>query len=93
MLNWGGRVEASKLPTMTMRAGIGLGAIATLLIVLNPLIIGNFGTTTFDEGAPVATVVTAIYLLLTGACVVFSAALVAASLIMRHAESLKSNSR
>jgi hypothetical protein len=52
----------------------------------------NFGTTTFAEGAPVATVVTAIYLLLTAASVLFSAVLVAASLIMRHAESLKSHS-
>jgi hypothetical protein len=61
-------------------------------MVLTPLMMANFGTTTFAEGAPVATVVTAIYLLLTAASVLFSAVLVAASLIMRHAESLKSHS-
>ena len=84
-------MEASKLSTMTLRAGIGLGVIAVLLVVLAPLIIDNFGTT-FVEDAPVAMVVTAIYLLITASCVLFSAVLVAASLIMRHAESLKSRS-
>jgi hypothetical protein len=93
MMNLGGRVEASKLSTMTMRAGVGLGAAAVLLILLTRLIIGNFGTTTFVEDAPVAMVVTALYLLATAACVIFSAVLVAASLIMRHAELLKSDSR
>ncbi|MCG2622998.1 hypothetical protein LVY72_13935 [Arthrobacter sp. I2-34] len=78
---------------MTMRAGAGLGAAAVLLVLLNPLIIGTFGTTTFVEHAPVAMVVTAVYLLATAACVIFSAVLVAASLIMRHAELLKSESR
>lgn len=84
-------MEASKLSTMTMRTGIGLGVIAALLIVLTPLMLANFGTTTFVEGAPLAMVVTAIYLLVTAACVLFAAVLVAASLIMRHAESLKSH--
>lgn len=78
---------------MTMRTGVGLGVIAALLVVLSPLIIGNFGTTTFAEGSPLAMVVTAIYLLVTAACVVFSAVLVAASLIMRHAESLSHTDR
>jgi hypothetical protein len=90
---FGGRVEASKLSTMTMRAGVGLGVAAVLLVILNRLVIGNFGTDTFVEDAPVAMVVTAIYLLAIAACVIFSAVLVAASLIMRHAEALKSHSR
>ena len=86
-------MEASRLSTMTMRAGVGLGVIAVLLILLNRVIIGNFGTTRFVEDAPMAMVVTAIYLLATAACVIFSAVLVAASLIMRHAELLKSRAR
>jgi len=86
-------MEASRLSTMTMRAGVGLGVIAVLLILLNRLIIGNFGTARFVEDAPMAMVVTAIYLLATAASVIFSAVLVAASLIMRHAELLKSRAR
>jgi hypothetical protein len=85
-------VEASKLSTTTMRTGIGLAVIAAVLAVMSPLIIGNFGTTTFVGDAPVAILVTTIYLLAPVVCVLFSAVLVAASLIMRHAEALKIDS-
>lgn len=71
-----------------MQAGVILGATAVLLIAFGPQIMGNFGTPTVIEGAPVAMAVSTTYLLVTATFVPFSAALVAASLIMRHAESL-----
>lgn len=80
------------MSTMTMRTGVGLAVIAALLIVMTPIIVGNFGTTTFVGDAPVAILVTTIYLLAPVVCVLFSAVLVAASLIMRHAEALKTDS-
>jgi hypothetical protein len=89
---WGSKVEASKLPTKTMRTGVGLAVIAALLVMMSPLIIGNFGTSTFAVDAPVAILVTVICLLAPVVCVLFSAVLVAASLIMRHAEALKTGS-
>jgi hypothetical protein len=89
---WGTKVEASKLPKNTMRAAVGLAVIAALLVMMSPLIIGNFGTATFSVDAPVAILVTMICLLAPVVCVLFSAVLVAASLIMRHAEALKTGS-
>jgi hypothetical protein len=80
------------LPTKTMRTGIGLAVIAALLVMMSPLIIGNLGTSTFAVDAPVAILVTVIWLLAPVVCVLFSAVLVAASLIMRHAEALKTGS-
>ena len=85
-------MEASKLATRAMRIGVGLAVIAALLVVVSPLIIGNFGTATFAVDAPVAILVTVICLLAPVVCVLFSAVLVAASLIMRHAEALKTGS-
>ena len=75
-----------------MRAGVGLAVIAVLLVVMSPVVIGNFGTSTFVGNAPVAIFVTTIYLFAPVVCVLFSAVLVAASLVMRHAEALKSES-
>lgn len=88
----GSKVQASKLPKNTMRTGIGLAVIAALLVMMSPLIIGNFGTATFEVEAPVAILVTMICLLAPVVCVLFSGVLVAASLIMRHAETLKTGS-
>jgi hypothetical protein len=84
----GDRVEASRLSKSTMRVGMVLGVIAVLLLAFSPQIMGNFGTTRVIEGAPVAMAVSTTYLLVTATFLPFSAALVAASLIMRHAESL-----
>ena len=81
-------MESSTMPKITMRVGIALGAIAVLLIAMGPQILGNFGTTTVVHGAPVAMTLTTTYLLLTLTSLPFSAALIAASLVMRHAESL-----
>lgn len=84
----GDRVEASNLSETTMWTGLILGATAVLLIAFSPQIMGSFGTTRVIEDAPVAMAVSTIYLLVTVTFLPFSAALVAASLIMRHAESL-----
>ena len=81
-------MEASRLSKTTMRTGRTLGATAVLLIAFGPQIMGNFGTPAVIEVAPVAMAVSTTYLLVTDTFLPFSAALVAASLIMRHAESL-----
>ncbi|WP_299169845.1 hypothetical protein [uncultured Arthrobacter sp.] len=70
-----------------MRTGIILGVIAVLLVVF-PVLNRNFGTHVIVEGAPIAMVFTTLYAFTAAACLLFSAALVSASLIMRHAESL-----
>ena len=71
-----------------MRVGIALGVIAVLLVVFSRQIIGNFGTTTLVDGTLLAVMVTIIHQFLITAFVAFSAALVAASLVMRHTESI-----
>ncbi|MDQ0755932.1 hypothetical protein QFZ61_001919 [Arthrobacter sp. B3I4] len=75
-----------------MRTGAGLAVVAVLLVLMSPLIISNFGTATFVGAAPVAILVTTFYLLAPAVCIIFSAVLIAASLIMRHAEALKTDS-
>ena len=75
-----------------MRTGVGLAVIASLLVVMSPLIIANFGTAAFVGAAPIAILVTTFYLLAPAVCVIFSAVLVAASLVMRHAEALRTES-
>jgi Na+-driven multidrug efflux pump len=80
---------ASRILKTTMRVGVMLGVIAVLLIALSPLILGNFGTTTVVADAPVAMAVSTVYLLVTATFLPFSAALISASLVMRHAESLR----
>lgn len=75
-----------------MRTGSGLAVIAVLLVAVGPFIIANFGTVTLQGAAPVAILVTTFYMLTPAVCIIFSAALIAASLIMRHAESLREES-
>ncbi|WP_157940140.1 hypothetical protein [Arthrobacter ruber] len=72
-----------------MRAGMILGIFAVLLPVL-PILNRNFGTEFVVEGAPIAMIFTTLYVFLAAACLLFSAVLIGASLIMRHAESLVS---
>jgi hypothetical protein len=81
-------MQVSKMSKTTMWVGVVLGTIAVLLIAFSPLVLGNFGTTTVMEGAPVAMAVSTVYLLVTATFLPFSAALISASLVMRHAESL-----
>lgn len=83
-------MRASEISRMTMRVGIVLGSIGILLIALGPLIIGNFGTTVFMQDAPAAMTVMTVYLIATASYLPFSAALVGASLIMRHSDAPRS---
>ena len=73
---------------VVLRWGIILGVAGVLMLVLSPVIIGNFGTFYPTAGAPVAMAVTTLYSVATIALLPFSASLVAASLVMRHAEAL-----
>ncbi|TJY69015.1 hypothetical protein E4J89_12495 [Arthrobacter sp. CAU 1506] len=75
----------------TMRAGILLGVIAVLMIAFGPLILGNFGTTTVIEDAPVAMAVSTTYQLVTATFLPFSAAFISAALVMRHSDTLASS--
>lgn len=79
----------------TMRFGVTLGVAAVVLFALSPFINGNFGVGDgitpmgeLWESAPVAVVVSMSYLILVVLCLLFSATLVAASLVMSHAEAL-----
>ena len=82
-------MTAPNLPKMCMRAGMILGLFAVLLPVF-PILNRNFGTEFVVEGAPIAMIFTTLYVFLAAACLLFSAVLIGASLIMRHAESLVS---
>lgn len=71
----------------TLRWGIVLGVVAVLLPLLSRPIIVNFGTETFASGSTSAALL--LTLLLTALPTIlgmFSAALVGAALVMRHAE-------
>lgn len=81
-------MEAARMSKTTMRVGIALGVIAVLMIAFGPLILGNFGTTLVVGSSPLSLAVSVIYFLVIVSSLLFSAALVAASLVMRHAESL-----
>ncbi|TDK26645.1 hypothetical protein E2F48_05515 [Arthrobacter crusticola] len=77
-----------KMHKTVLRWGILLGVAGVLMLVFSPVIIGNFGTFYPAAGAPVAMAVTTLYSAASIAFLPFSASLVAASLVMRHAESL-----
>lgn len=87
------------LSNSTLRFGIILGIAAAALIVLGPFINGNFGvgglpaSTRELGGASVGVAVTSLYSILTGLCLPFSAALVGASLVMRHNDRLAADER
>ncbi len=73
---------------VALRWGIILGVAGVLMLIFSPAIITNFGTSYPAAGAPVAMIVTTLSTVATIAFLPFSASLVAASLVMRHAESL-----
>ncbi len=80
-------MNATLLPKTCLRTGLILGLIAVLLVIF-PVLNRNFGTEVVVEGAPIAMIFTSVYVFIAAACLLFSAALVSAFLIMRHAESL-----
>ena len=86
-------MSVRSLSSTTMRFGVILGITAVALVILGPFIIGNFGvgdswaaTPQPWVTAPVGAAVSTVYSLLVQLCVPFSAALVGASLVMRHNE-------
>ncbi|WP_199276422.1 hypothetical protein [Arthrobacter sp. CAN_A2] len=73
-----------------MRWGIILGVVAVALLVLSPVIVANVGTTTLEGASPVSTAATVLVSIIPSVLLPFSAALVGAALVMRHAEALAS---
>lgn len=73
----------------TLHAGIIVGVIGLLLMLLTNLFLQNFGTTTFDGGTSFSIALTQIYLQAPLVCFLFSAALVSAALVMRHIDATK----
>ena len=83
------------LASSAMRFGTRFGLAAITLLVLGPFINRNFGIGDSSnivllpqmwESAPVAVLVSLIYLTFLVSCVLLSIALVTASLVIRHAE-------
>jgi SNF family Na+-dependent transporter len=88
-------MSTAMLARTTMRFGTRLGITALVLIVLGPIINRNVGVgdslsfmplPAVWESAPVAVLVSLTYLMLLVLCVVLSAILITASLVVRHAE-------
>ncbi|MDK1327926.1 hypothetical protein [Arthrobacter sp. zg-Y1143] len=87
-------MSGTALARSTMRFGTRFGIAAVVLIVLGPFINRNFGVgdaanlllPSIVESAPAAVLVSLMYLVLLGLCVLFGAALITASLVIRHAE-------
>ncbi|TKV29621.1 hypothetical protein FDK12_01435 [Arthrobacter sp. NamB2] len=70
----------------TFQWGVGLGVAAVVLLMAGPLILANVGLPDPGQSAPVATLVTAGYSALMTVLPLFSAVLIGAALVMRHAE-------
>ena len=87
-------MSGTALARSTMRFGTGFGIAAVVLIVVGPFVNRNFGVgdaanlllPSFAESAPAAVLVSLTYLVSLGLCVLFGAALITASLVIRHAE-------
>ena len=88
-------MSGATLAKSTMKFGVRFGIAAVVLLVLGPIINANFGigdSLNFAplpavwEAAPVAVMVSLTYLVLLVACVLLSAILITASLVIRHSE-------
>ncbi|WP_434993573.1 hypothetical protein [Arthrobacter sp. Ld5] len=75
---------------VALRWGIVLGAAAVAILLLSPLIIANVGTMTVEGESAGSTLVTVLVSIVPSVLLPFSAALVGAALVMRHAEALAS---
>ncbi|WP_207376210.1 hypothetical protein [Arthrobacter sunyaminii] len=90
----GGKVagtEPSSLYRRTLRAGIVLGAVGLLVLVLTDPFIRNFGALNFNGENGFFVVLTQVYLHAPQVCLTFSAALISAALVMRHIDAAKVN--
>lgn len=86
-------MSGATLAKSAMTFGVRLGIAAVVLLILGPIINTNFGIgdslhfaplAAVWETAPVAVMVTLTYLVLLVPCVLLSATLITASLIIRH---------
>jgi hypothetical protein len=80
-------MEQRRKPSLyarTLRAGIAVGVIGALAMIFSNLFLQNFGVVSFNGANMFFVVLTQVYLLATVACMPFSAALVAAALVMHH---------
>ena len=75
---------------IVLRWGIILGAVAVMVLLVSPVIIANVGTMVVEGASAVSTTVTVLVSMLPTVLLPFSAALVGAALVMRHAEALAS---
>lgn len=68
----------------TLNAGIVLGVAGLVFALSTNLFLQNFGTLNYNGENGFFVAVTQLYLLAPDACLCFSAALIAAALVMRH---------
>jgi hypothetical protein len=68
----------------TLRAGIAVGVIGALAMIFSNLFLQNLGVVPFSGANVFLVLLTQVYLLATVACMPFSAALVAAALVMHY---------
>ncbi len=83
--------EPSSLYRRTLRAGIIVGVVGLLAMLLTNLFMQNVGATTFNGENAFFVVLTQLYLLAPLACLPFSAALISAALVMRHIDATTSD--
>ncbi|MHA7281578.1 hypothetical protein [Arthrobacter sp. TMS2-4] len=86
----GNSVAGVRTWEIALRWGIVLGALAVALLLLGPVIIANLGTMTVQGASTGSTLVTLLVSTVPSMLLPFSAALVGAALVMRHAEALAS---
>lgn len=76
--------HGSTLYRRTLAAGIILGLLAVLTILLSNWFMQSIGVNALNSGNPLLVVMAQVYGFVTVACVPFSAALISAALVMRH---------
>lgn len=76
----------------TMNAGIALGIAGLVFALSTNLFLQNFGALNYNGENGLFVAVTQLYLLAPEACLCFSAALIAAALVMRHLDNARAES-
>lgn len=76
----------------TLWAGIAVGAAGILIALLTNPFVASFGALTYNGENGFFVTLTQIVLLAPGACLSFSAALIAAALVMRHLDNNRAGS-
>ncbi|MFZ3453736.1 hypothetical protein [Arthrobacter sp. 7Tela_A1] len=86
------RYRRALLAPKTLRAGIAVGAAGILIALLTNPFMANFGALTYNGENGFFVTLTQIVWLAPEACLSFSAALVAAALVMRCLDTARSSS-